>query len=316
MEFLTAVNRVLSILFLLSYCYQLVYLPVALFFPPKKKKREIPPQPHDYAVLICARNEEAVIAGLLDSVGSQTYRSGRITPFVLADNCTDRTAEIARSHGAVVYERTDPDRVGKGYALDVLLRAIGKDCPGGFDGYFVFDADNLLSPRFVEEMDLTFSEGHDIVTGYRNSKNPTDNWITAGYTLHFLRTCRLLNGARHRLGVSASVNGTGFLFSRRIAESMGGWKYVTLTEDTEFSADMILRGEKIAYCPDAEFFDEQPTSYAQSRRQRLRWAKGYCQVFRRYGGALIGGALRGSFSCFDMAMATLPALLLSSLTSF
>ncbi len=312
MEFLKYCNLVFAALFFLCCCTQIVYIPVALFF--RKKKSPASPAPlHRFAVLICARNEEKVIGSLLRTVKEQDY-PGTVIPFVLADNCTDGTASAAREAGAIVYTRTDPEKNGKGYALDALLSHLRADYPEGFDGYFVFDADNLLSPSFVTGIDRVFSAGHDIVTGLRCSKNPTDNWVSAGHTLHFLRGCRFLNEPRDILGVSAAVNGTGFFFSRRIAGTMGGWRYYLLTEDTQFSADMILRGEKIAYCPDAVFYDEQPVSFRQSWRQRLRWAKGFLQVFGKYGASLFTGALRGSFSCFDMLTAACPVFILSALS--
>ncbi|MCF0121398.1 MAG: glycosyltransferase, partial [Oscillospiraceae bacterium] len=181
--------------------------------------------------------------------------------------------------------------------------------PDGFDGYFVFDADNILAPDYIECMDRTFREGHDIVTSYRNSTNYGANWISAGYALWFLHESEYLNHARHLLGLSCAVGGTGFMFSREIADEMNGWPYHTLTEDIEFSIANITRGRKIAFCPEAELFDEQPVTFRQSWRQRLRWAKGYYQVFGIYGGRLLKGALRGSFSCYDMAASNLPALI-------
>lgn len=264
-------------------------------------------------MLIAARNEENVIAGLLDSLAAQTYDMSLVTVFVAADNCTDSTAAIARAHGAVVYERFNHVNVGKGYALDFLLQHIGADYPEGFDGYFVFDADNILSPDYLERMNESFSAGNEIVTSYRNSKNFGDNWISAGYALWFLRESRYLNGARNRLGSSAAVGGTGFLFSQRILDESHGWRFYLLTEDIEFSVYHILRGERIAICEDAVLYDEQPTDFRQSVRQRLRWAKGYIQVFRRYGADLLKGTARGSWSCFDMSMSILPAFILTAL---
>ena len=75
------------------------------------------------------------------------------------------------------------------------------------------------------------------------------------------------------LGSSCAVSGTGFLFSREVLEQCGGWKFYLLTEDIEFSVVNILRGEKIGYCKDAVVYDEQPESFRQSCRQRMRWAK-------------------------------------------
>ena len=308
---LRTINAVISALFFICYTYQFLYIPLVL--AKKSKPLASPSKAHRYAVLIAARNEENVISGLLDSLRAQTYDMSLVTVFVAADNCTDSTAAIARSHGAVVYERFNQLNVGKGYALDFLLQHIGADYPAGFDGYFVFDADNILAPDYIERMNEMFSNGHEIVTSYRNSKNFGGNWISAGYALWFLRESRYLNGARTRLGSSAAVGGTGFLFSQRILNESHGWRFYLLTEDIEFSVYHILRGEKIAICESAVLYDEQPTDFRQSCRQRLRWAKGYVQVFLRYGGQLLRGAARGSWSCFDMSMSILPAFVLTSL---
>lgn len=308
---LRTINAVISALFFICYTYQFLYIPLVL--AKKSKPLASPSRAHRYAVLIAARNEENVISGLLDSLRAQTYDMSLVTVFVAADNCTDSTAAIARSHGAVVYERFNQLNVGKGYALDFLLQHIGADYPAGFDGYFVFDADNILAPDYIERMNEMFSNGHEIITSYRNSKNFGGNWISAGYALWFLRESRYLNGARTRLGSSAAVGGTGFLFSQRILNESHGWRFYLLTEDIEFSVYHILRGEKIAICESAVLYDEQPTDFRQSCRQRLRWAKGYVQVFLRYGGQLLRGAARGSWSCFDISMSILPAFVLTSL---
>lgn len=307
---LRIVNLVIGILFALCYCYQFFYIPIPWLLG--KRNRPAPTEMlHRYAVLICARNEEAVIAALIASLKRQTYPADRLEVFVLADNCTDGTAAAARSAGAEVYERQDTARVGKGYALECLLRHLKRDRPEGFDGYFVFDADNVLGEDYVEQMDRVFSRGHDIVTSYRNSKNYGDNWISAGYALWFLRESRYLNHARHLLNTSCAVSGTGFLFSRAVAEELDGWPFHMLTEDIEFSVHQITGGRKIAFCPEAELFDEQPVTFAQSWRQRMRWSRGYLQVFRGYGWKMLRGAVKGSFSCFDMAMTIMPAFTLT-----
>ena len=176
----------------------------------------------------------------------------------------------------------------------------------------VFDADNILSPDFIEQMNITFSEGHEIITSYRNSKNYGSNWITMGYALWFIRESRYLNHARHLLNVSCAIGGTGFMFSRKVLEENGGWPFHMLTEDIEFSANQISKGRKIAFCAKAELFDEQPVKFSQSWRQRVRWSKGFLQVFKGYGCTLLKGAFKGSFSCFDIAMNIMPAFLLSS----
>ena len=309
MTTLQIINLAIMLAFFLCYSYQFFYIPVAWF---KKDAPHREPSPHRIAVLIAARNEQSVIGNLIDSVKAQDYPTELVDVFVVADNCTDLTGSVAGAHGANVYFRNDQTQVGKGYALQYLLHCIEEDF-APYDGYLVLDADNVLSPNYITEINKTFSDGYQIVTSYRNSKNYGDNWISAGYALWFLRESRYLNGARNRLGSSAAVGGTGFLFSQRVLDESHGWRFYLLTEDIEFSVYHILRGEKIAICEDAVLYDEQPTGFRQSVRQRLRWAKGYLQVFRRYGADLLKGAAKGSWSCFDMSMSILPAFILTAL---
>ncbi len=311
METLQLINLIIGILFMLCYSYQFLYIPVPWL---RKARVHAEPKKNRYAVLICARNEAAVIRDLIASLRSQTYDASLVSIFVLADNCTDDTALIARVAGASVYERFNTDQVGKGYALQTLLRYLEQDYPEGFDGYFVFDADNLLAPDYIQRMNETFSDGHHIVTSYRNSKNYGDNWISAGYALWFLRESRYLNHSRFLLNTSCAVSGTGFLFSRTVLEEIGPWPFHLLTEDIEFSVHQIISGRKVAFCADAVLYDEQPTSFRQSWRQRSRWAKGYLQVLQCYGKDLLRGVFRGSFSCFDMAMNIMPAFVLSTVS--
>ena len=312
MEILETLNFIIAAVFFICYAYQFFYIPAALIKKDEPHKEE---KKHRFAVLVCARNEEAVIAGLINSIHRQTYDRNLIRIFVMADNCTDNTASAARNAGATVYKRNNPNLVGKGYALEALLKNIERDYPRNyFDGFFVFDADNVLDKNYIAEMNRTFSDGNDIITSYRDSKNYGDNWISAGYALWFLRESRYLNHARMLLGTSCAVSGTGFFFSRRILEKNGGWNFHLLTEDIEFTVHNIVNGEKVAFCPKAVLYDEQPTSFRQSWRQRLRWAKGYLQVYGKYGKDLAKGIARGDFSCFDMAMAIMPAAVLTAVS--
>ena len=160
-------------------------------------------------------------------------------------------------------------------------------------------------------MNKVFDNGYRIITSYRNSKNYGDNWLTAGYSLWFLREARYLNNARMKLGNSCAVSGTGFLVSSEVIEENGGWVHHLLTEDIEFTADSIIKGEKIGYCADAVLYDEQPSDLSVSYKQRLRWAKGFYQVLYHYGWKLFKGIFKGSFSCYDMLMMLSPAMLLT-----
>ena len=311
MDIIIVLNKIISVVFFLCYLYQLVYLFVGLF---GKEKEHTAKSNHRYGVIISARNEEKVVGLLIDSIKKQTYPSELIDVFVVADNCTDNTAAVARLAGATVYERCNKTKVGKGYALDDLFHHIDRDFGyEAYDAFIVFDADNVIAPTYIEEMNKVFDNGYHIITSYRNSKNYGENWISAGYSLWFLREARYLNNARMQLGTSCAISGTGFLISRSIVQKNNGWVHHLLTEDIEFTTDNIIAGEKIGYCGKAVLFDEQPVKFAQSYRQRLRWAKGFYQVFARYGKGLFFGAFRGLFGCYDMLMTIMPAMVLTFL---
>ena len=220
METIKLINFIIGIIFFVCYSYQFFYILVPFV---KKEKPHKKTELHRYAVLISARNEELVIGNLLDSIRAQDYPSRLVRIFVVADNCTDKTAQIARAHGAAVYERFNTEQVGKGYALEFLIDKILEEYGDVFDAYMVFDADNLLSEDYISRMNETFSDGYGIVTSYRNSKNYGDNWISAGYALWFLREAKYLNNARYLLGTSCAVSGTGFMFSREVMHRCGGW---------------------------------------------------------------------------------------------
>ena len=306
-------NFIMLLVFTLCYCYQFGYVLVRFF---KKQKVYTAKKLHKYAVLISARNEGAVIGELLESLHRQNYPQELLDIYVVADNCTDNTAQSAEDHRAIVYERFDRRLVGKGYALNYLFEKIyARSGLEAYDGYFVFDADNVLDENYVREMNKVFDNGYEIVTSYRNSKNYGSNWISAGYALWFLRESKYLNGARMQCGTSCAISGTGFLVANRIIRENNGWKHHLLTEDIEFSTDNIIQGRVIGYCEQAVLYDEQPTDFHESWNQRLRWTKGFYQVFANYGGQLLNGILeQHRFQCYDMLMTLAPATLLTLLT--
>ena len=308
MDIILTINIVIAVIFTLCYAYQMFFLLVPFT---KKQEPHKPEVLHRFAILICARNEEAVIADLIQSIRHQTYDQSLMTVFVMADNCTDATADIARREGRWCTPALTRKKWGRGTPWNSSSSTLRRITPKPLTDFFVFDADNVLDCRFVEEMNRTFSDGYEVVTSYRNSKNYGDNWISAGYALWFIRESRYLNNSRMLLGTSCAVSGTGFLFSRQVLESTNGWKFHLLTEDIEFSVHHILQGRKIGFCAGAVLYDEQPVTFRQSWRQRLRWARGFLQVFRKYGFGLLKGVRRGHFSCYDMSMTIMPAYVLT-----
>ena len=307
-EWVTA-GVVTAVVFTICYFYQAVYL-LAPFLIRRAAKPEGKVAQLRYAVLVPARNEAAVIAQLISSVARQDYPPEKITVFVVADNCSDDTARLAGEAGATVWERRDEKSVGKGHALDFLFAKVFASCGHDrFDGFFVFDADNLLDKNYVAEMNRTFCRGHRVVTSYRNSKNYAANWLSAGSSLWFLRESKYMNHSRMLLGTGCAVSGTGFLVSAEVARANGGWPFHLLTEDIEFSVHCALAGERIAFCPTAVFYDEQPVTFRASWNQRIRWARGFWQVFRRYGAALVKSVPgKNGFYAFDMLMTVLPGM--------
>lgn len=269
---------IISVLLLSNVIY-----PIFSVFSCKRKRYVEPTKLHKYAVMICARNEELVIGYLIDSVKEQDYPESLVDIYVLADNCTDGTAFEAKSHGATVFVRNDSEKTGKGYALDYLYSKIRSEKGDIYDGYFVFDADNLLLPNYISEMNRCFNGTDSVLTSIRNTKNFRDSWISSGYAIGWLFQTSLLNVGRSVVKIPCFVNGTGFLIGSNVLRKMGGWNFHTLTEDCEFTVFCALNGISIDICTSAEFFDEQPSSFKISWNQRLRWAKGKYQVFAKYG---------------------------------
>ena len=313
MKTINTINSILYIALTVLYFYQFIYIVIALIGDKKKKLDTYEAKKlHKFAFIIAARNEQAVIGNLINSIKQQNYPAELIDVIVVADNCTDDTAQIAREHGAICYERFNNMLVGKGYALDYCFNKIVEQFGDytAYDGYFIF----VIDKNYVKEMNKVFDRGYNVITSYRNSKNYDTNWITSGYSLWFIREAKYLNNPRMMLKTSCAVSGTGFLVNSSIIKKNNGWKFNLLTEDIQFSVVNILEGEKIGYCESAMFYDEQPTTFKQSWNQRMRWSKGFYQVMFRYGRELIAMMFKKRemfVSCYDMFMTLAPATLLS-----
>ena len=291
MTHFTTVSSWLLFLIFLCFSYQIVYLFLPLFRRLRYRESAMKTR---YAILIAARNEEAVLPHLLDSIRMQDYPAELVTTYVIADNCTDRTAAVATLHGARVYQRFNTRQVGKGYALNYLIEQLRHSGElNRFDAFLVFDADNLLQPDYIRQMDRVCAAGYQAFCGFRNSKNYGDSWVSSGHAIWYLHESTHMNRSRMLLGSCCSVSGTGFGFTRQLLERLGGWNFFTLTEDIEFRTWCATHGITIGYCHDAVLFDEQPVSLSLSVRQRTRWVQGGVQVSLRYWKDYLKGILRG-----------------------
>lgn len=306
-------SNIISLIFVIMYLHQFFYLIFGTFRKYKIKEKEF--KLHTYGIVISARNESKVIGNLIKSIQANDYPKELYHIFVIADNCTDNTADICRELGCIVFERNDTTKIGKGYALNYLFNRLHGEsqfAPIVPDAYIVLDADNIIKPNFITEMNKVYDSGYEMVTSYRNTKNFGKNWITSGYGYWFLHEAKHLNNSRMALHTSCAISGTGFLISTDVVKEYDNWSFFTLTEDIQCSTEYAMTKRNIGYCGSAELYDEQPETFRQSWRQRERWAKGFYQVFGKDGKQLIGKALT-NFSCWDILTTIFPALIITML---
>ncbi len=232
-----------------------------------------------FAVLIAARNEERVIGGLVRSLLAQNYPRELFDVYVIPNNCTDYTAREASLAGARLIEPAFPVRY-KGDALrQAGDRLLAEGC---YDAFCVFDADNLVHPRFLAEMNNAFCSGAVVARGCNQSKNPTESWVSACYTLYFDMFNLFFARARSNQGLSANIIGTGFGVRTSFLRELGGFNTHTITEDVEFFAQCVAAGERVWWVPRAITYDEEPNSFRQSLIQRRRWCSGSMEVALDY----------------------------------
>lgn len=282
MEYLYIIQMALVWILTIFWAYQFIVSICSLI--KFKEKPIIEEKENRFMAIIPAHNEEAVVANLVESLKNQNYPKELYDIYVIADNCTDKTAQVAKEVGAIVYERFDENKKTKGYALQWFLsQKIEEDAP--YDAFCVFDADNIADKNFLKAMNKKLCQGENVVQGYRDIKNPTDNWITAGYAIFYWTMNRFYHLARYNLGLSPLLNGTGFMVRFDVIKPTG-WDTKTLTEDIEFSLKNIIEGRKLGWATDAIVYDEQPTGFKQSWSQRSRWTVGHIQCMKEYTGML------------------------------
>ena len=267
------------------------YFILSMFGLYRKQEVKILKPEKSFAIVVAAHNEEAVIGPLLENLLKLDYPKKLYDVFVVADNCTDKTAIIAKNSGAIVHRRFNTKKRGKGYALEWMFHRLFK-FERQYDAIAIFDADNLVKENFLFEMNSKLCQGHKIVQCYLDSKNPFDTWVTNTFSIAFWVTNRLLQLARYNTGrLSNILGGTGMCISTDVLKEFG-WGATSLTEDLEFTMKALSHGVKTTWAHDAVVYDEKPLTFMQSWNQRKRWAQGQVDVAGRYFFTLITKGIR------------------------
>ena len=230
-----------------------------------------------FLVLVPAHNEEKVISGIIRNLQQMDYPKELYDFYIIADNCTDHTADVARSLGANVIEtrKESPDApTGKPIALRKALDALG-DYQNRYDLMMIFDADNLMDVNMFREVNSQYLDKNkpDFIQCYLGCKNKNGSiaWIDySGFTL----TNRFFQLGKHRLGLNCGIGGTGFAMSTEYLYERGGWTTRSLTEDFEIQVEATMEGRRILWNHNTRVYDEKPTKFKASLRQKNRWGQG------------------------------------------
>ena len=271
-------TQISEIFFMLLKLFSAYFSGIALFglLPGKPAERREPEQRLKFAVLLPARNEESCIAAAVESILHQDYPPELADVYVIPNNCQDDTAGAALRAGARVLNVSSQVH-SKGAALrEAAEQLLGS--AEGYEAFCVFDADNEADEHFLSAMNRCLCTQARIAKSRIFSKNAEQSWVCACYEIYFCLANVFLNRARARLGLSARVIGTGFAIRRDLLTELGGFPAETITEDAELWTLCAIQGEKIAFCPEAVTYDEEPLSFRTSLVQRRRWMSGIMQV--------------------------------------
>jgi cellulose synthase/poly-beta-1,6-N-acetylglucosamine synthase-like glycosyltransferase len=246
----------------------------------KKKEVKIYDEVKTFALIVCAHNEERVIGQLVENLKLLNYKHQLYDIYVVADNCSDQTAVVAAKAGALVQERFSDSGKGKGFALEWMFhRLFAMDKK--YDAVCIFDADNLVHPNFLKEMNSRLCHGEKIIQGYLDTKNPEDSWVSAMFAISFWITNHIWHLAKYNIGLSCVLGGTGMCIDTEVLKRHG-WGATCLTEDEEFTMKALMEGIPTTWAHDAVIYDEKPLTFKAAWNQRVRWAQGNFDVANRY----------------------------------
>jgi len=275
-------SGIITFLQLLLWGIFFYYLVISAFgwFKRKESPAESYPIVNKFAIIVSAHNEERVIGNIVRNLKGLNYPRNMYDIFVVADNCTDNTFNVAKDNGAIAFERFDTSKRGKGFSLEWMFKRLF-EIQNEYEAICIFDADNLVSPNFLLEMNKQLCNGHKVIQGYLGSKNPNDSWVSGNHSIAYWISNRLFQLPRYYIGLSCALGGTGFVMRTDVLKEIG-WGATCLTEDLEFSLKLVLKGMRVSWSHEAIVYDEKPLKLAQSWRQRNRWMQGHCDCAARY----------------------------------
>lgn len=234
-----------------------------------------------FAVVVCARNEEAVLSHLMDSLAAQDYPADLWHVYLLADHCTDNTATLAASYPFVsVMEYNEGNSCGKGSVLAWGIDQVIAEKNDTFDAFLFFDADNIAKYDFMSRINEAMNKGETVIQGNRLAGEPYRTIVTKWYAIYWVLYSYLYSYAREKLNLSCFLTGTGFAVKKEVLYD--GWHTSSITEDVEFSFQRCLNNDRASFCEEAICYDEQPSSLRVMLRQLARWCTGSYQIFYRY----------------------------------
>lgn len=298
--------NIIIIILIIVLIYALHFIVINVGNLKKKNEVFIEDKKNFFAIIIAARNEELVIDKLVKSLQRQNYPKDKYKVFVVVNNCTDNTADVARKAGATIIECTKKVK-SKGEVLKYTFNKLKDN--NEIDSYVIFDADNLVDNNFLMEMNNTINQGYNVSQGFRDTKNIGDNWISSSYALLYYIDNLFINRARHNIKKSAFLNGTGIMIKKEIIDKYG-YNPKTLTEDVEFTVMCILNNEKIAFTETAIIYDEQVTDLKTSLKQRKRWSFGAFQCLKLYYKQLLKKIFKDkSYCALDILLFTMSTIM-------
>jgi cellulose synthase/poly-beta-1,6-N-acetylglucosamine synthase-like glycosyltransferase len=265
----------------------LLFLTLVAFVAPRRVPAPGPAQ-RRFAVLIPAHDEELVILRLLRSLDALDYPRDRFDVCVVADNCTDGTADIARTFGARVYERVDDVERAKGFALRWLLKQLAADA---YDAFVVLDADSVVEPNLLRAFDARLAAGWRVIQAYYSVLNAQASAVAglryaALAALHYVRPL-----GRSALGLSVGLKGNGMCFSAPVLEQFA-WNWFTLAEDVEFHLALVRAGVRVDFAWETCVRADMPVTLAQATTQNQRWEGGRLQLLRTHVPRLVVDGIR------------------------